>query len=225
MFPRRCPVCDRVAPFGKLICVPCSQGLEFVGDERCCKCGKSMRANEGEYCYDCSRHKHDYDQGRAIFEYESIKDSIYRYKFRGRAEYARFYGEAMAKAAVRELELWKPDAILPVPLHKSKMQKRGFNQALQLGRELAKITKIPCYEDVIVRTRKTIPMKELGLHERQINIKNAFIVRRYDVKLKRVVIVDDIYTTGSTIDAIARELKKTGVEKVYFLTLAIGTGL
>lgn len=184
-----------------------------------------MRANEGEYCYDCSRHKHDYDQGRAIFEYESIKDSIYRYKFKGRAEYARFYGEAMAKAAVRELELWKPDAILPVPLHKSKMQKRGFNQALQLGRELAKITKIPCYEDVIVRTRKTIPMKELGLHERQINIKNAFIVRRYDVKLKRVVIVDDIYTTGSTIDAIARELKKTGVEKVYFLTLAIGTGL
>lgn len=115
-------------------------------------------------------------------------------------------------------------ALVPVPLHKTRQRRRGYNQAEALSRELSALTGIPVLADWIARVEKTAPMKDLSSRERQNNLKRAFKIRRNDVKLNTVIIIDDIYTTGSTIDAMSRELKKAGVERIYFMTLAIGKG-
>ena len=114
---------------------------------------------------------------------------------------------------------------MPVPLHKSRMRKRGYNQARVLAGELSALTGIPVYADWIGRVEKTVPMKDLPAAERQNNLKRAFKILRNDVKLNTIIIIDDIYTTGSTIDAMSRELRNVGVRRIYFITLAIGRGI
>jgi predicted amidophosphoribosyltransferase len=102
---------------------------------------------------------------------------------------------------------------------------RGFNQAEILAKELGILTGIPVETKLIRRVRKTVPMKELSSAERQNNLKRAFKISRNDVKLSTIVIIDDIYTTGSTIDAMSYEFRRMGVKHIYFMTLSIGRGL
>ena len=224
VFPRRCPVCDKPLPPGIMICPKCDEKLVLIKAPRCYKCGRQVENSGIEYCPSCTQTKHVYDSGLALYDYTSVNKTIYRYKYSGRAEYACFLGREMAKHLGPMILSWKPDAIIPVPLHKSKERKRGFNQAALLAAQVSKALDIP-YRDIIERSRKTTPMKELSAEERQINLKNAFLLRDNDVKLKCVVIVDDIYTTGSTIDAITSILKEAGVMKVFFIALSIGIGV
>ena len=123
---------------------------------------------------------------------------------------------------IRSIE---PDALLPVPLHRKRMSARGYNQALLLARALGERLNIPVYGDYIVRVKNTEPLKYENPQERQNNLKKAFIIRRNDVKLKKVIIVDDIYTTGSTMDEIAGVLRAAGVQEVYCVALACGAGI
>ena len=116
------------------------------------------------------------------------------------------------------------DALVPVPIHKSRRYQRGYNQAEVLARELSVLTGIPLVTNLILRVHKTVPMKDLSVRERQNNLKKAFKICRNDVKLSTIIIIDDIYTTGSTIDAMSYELRKAGVERIYFMSLAIGRG-
>ena len=119
---------------------------------------------------------------------------------------------------------WQPDALIPVPLHKSRMRKRGFNQAALVAERMGERLGIPVEEKLLIRVKKTSPQKELNDSARRENLKNAFQLCGNDVKLKRVVLIDDIYTTGSTLDAAAAALLAAGVEKVYFLSICIGRG-
>ena len=119
---------------------------------------------------------------------------------------------------------WKPDALIPVPIHKARLAFRGFNQAELLARGLSKEFQIPVRNDLVYRVKKTTPQKELNDKERKNNLKSAFHVKPNAIECKTVVLVDDIYTTGSTMDALAKALKANGVEQVYFVCLAIGRG-
>ena len=112
-----------------------------------------------------------------------------------------------------------------MPVHKSRLQSRGYNQAELVATELSRLTGIPVYKDLVRRVKKTIPQKALNIQERQNNLKKAFNINADVVKLNKTILIDDIYTTGSTLDAVALELKKHGVESVYFITLCIGEGL
>ena len=114
--------------------------------------------------------------------------------------------------------------VIPVPLHEKRYDQRGYNQAELLAESIGRETDIPCYPHYVKRCRNTLPMKTLSGEKRQNNLKKAFIIGQNDVKLDKVLLVDDIYTTGSTLDAVAKELKRNGVKKVYFLTLSIGSG-
>ena len=189
------------------------------------KCGKTLRQVEKEYCGDCMQQRHLFDRGRALYEYKSAADSIYRFKYKGRQEYAAYYARCM----IKELGGWiagcRPDAFVPVPIHSSKRRVRGYNQAEVLACELGRLTGIPVETDLIQRVRKTVPMKELSAVERQNNLKKAFKICRNDVKLDTIVIIDDIYTTGSTIDAMSHELREAGIKHIYFMTLSIGRGI
>lgn len=184
-----------------------------------------MERWESEYCSDCSRKKHSFERGRACFEYDRrMRASISRFKYHNRREYADFYSEEMLRTLGRELRSWKPDLLVPIPLHRSRMRKRGFNQAELVADRIGERLGIPVGTDILLRVKKTKPQKELDDAGRHGNLKNAFQACEKKAEGKRIVLVDDIYTTGSTIDAAAAELKRQGAEKVYFLSICIGRG-
>lgn len=225
LFPRRCPVCDKPVRFGKeKICDECFESLQFVTAPWCMKCGKKLLL-EKNYCKDCREREHVFDRGRAVFQYESVKRSLYAFKYGGRQEYGAFFGETAARLLRDFLENINPDALVPIPLSRQRMRRRGYNQAGVLAEEIGKQTGIPVFHDLLLRVKNTSPLKTQNLVQRQNNLKKAFIIGRNDVKLKTIIIIDDIYTTGSTIDEAARTLKEWGAEKVVFLVMACGVGM
>ena len=222
-YPKRCPICDGIVPInGGLIHEECRKKIEYVRGATCVKCGKPLSDPGREYCDDCQRTKHYFDKGYSVFVYRSVSGSIYRFKYMGRQEYARFYAKETRRRLGKRLKRLGIEAIIPVPMYKAKQKQRGYNQAEVYAKELSKELGIPMYGSLVTRVKNTAPMKELDARGRRNNLKKAFNIARNDVKFKCILIIDDIYTTGSTIDEIAHEFQMAGVEKVYFLTLAIG---
>ena len=124
-----------------------------------------------------------------------------------------------------QIRRWGVEEIIPIPLHPARKRKRGYNQAEILAEELGCLLHIPVRKDVLYRIRKTRPQKSLNDTERIRNLKGAFAVSGKETVKAKVLIVDDIYTTGSTIRRCAKMLRLAGAEKVYFLTISIGQGL
>ena len=228
LYPRHCPVCHGiVAPKGEMICTSCRKRLTPIFEPRCKKCGKplSKEKEEQEYCYDCKTKKHDYKEGTALYPYNDVmQKSIAYFKFQNRREYARAYAEEINRHLGKRLLCWEADCMIPVPIHKKKQISRGFNQAEVLAKEISRISSIPVDTDLLKRVRKTLPQKELNDEERRKNLINAFQIEKKGVKYKKIILVDDIYTTGSTIDACSRVLKEAGIQEIYFLSLCIGIG-
>ena len=183
LFPTRCPVCDSIVkPFGEKICLECLPKLRVVTPPWCMKCGKKIR-DDGEFCSDCRQKQHMFDRSRTLYEYAAAAPSIYRFKYKGRQEYAEFFGEEMGKYLGDFIRSVSPDVLVPVPLHKKKLSKRGYNQAACLARALGKGLNLPVDEKLVKRIRNTAPMKRLNPTERQNNLKKAFNIGRNDVKL------------------------------------------
>lgn len=223
LFPRRCAVCDDISDIrGQGVCSKCLPKIVYITEPCCMKCGKQLARQEQEYCGDCSRNRHLFVKGMALYDQGSMAESVFRFKYGNRPEYARFYGRDLYEKKRDFLEQVRPDALVPVPIHWSRMRRRGYNQAQLIARELSKYSGIPVKEKLIRRCVKTAPLKDLGPLERQNNLKKAFKICQNDVKLKTIVIIDDIYTTGSTIDTMAKTFYQSGVESVYFMTLTIG---
>ena len=222
LYPRHCPVCDEVVPRpGMYICPTCKEKLEYVQGAICIQCGKSISEKE-ELCIDCKKNTHFYDRGVALYKYPCVRQSIYRMKYQGRREYLDFFSTEIVEKLGMQIKLWQPDAIIGVPLHKKRQNKRGYNQAEVLASQIGKKMGIPFYKKLVLRQKNTLPQKGLDVSQRQNNLKKAFIMSQNVVKLNTIVIIDDIYTTGSTIDAVASLLKAAGVERVYYIALAIG---
>ena len=226
VFPRRCPVCDEIVPAGEgMICASCRTIPQYIQEPRCRKCGKQLLEDTALFCSGCIQKKHIFDYGYAVYDYQSMRKSIYRFKYANRCEYASFYAKDICEKLSKEIQLMEADSIVPVPIHASKLKSRGYNQAQLIARELSQLTGIPIYENIIKRVRKTVPQKELGTQESQNNLKKAFNISADVVKLNKTIVIDDIYTTGSTLDAVALELKRHGVRTIYFITLCIGDGI
>ena len=226
LFPARCVVCDEISDRpGERVCSDCRKRIVYISEPRCLKCGKQLRKEEKEYCEDCEKTAHLFVQGTALYDYGSMADSVFRFKYKGRTEYAAFYGRDLFEKKRKWLEMIKPDALVPVPVHASRMRSRGYNQAQLIARELSKHSGIPVCGRLVKRVCRTRPLKSLTPQDRQNNLKRAFKICQNDVKLNTIVIVDDIYTTGSTIDAMTEVLAKAGIGHVYFLTLTIGRGM
>lgn len=197
------------------------------------KCGKPIRSEEQEFCYDCSRFAYAYEKGYSLWVHQQpVSGAIYQYKFHNKRCYAKIFAKEMAREYGEWMNAKKIEAIIPVPLHSSKKRKRGFNQAELLAELLAAELEengtgreIPVLKKVLYRVKNTKPQKMLDDMERQNNLKNAFGVKASWNPVRTVLLIDDIYTTGSTMQKIAKLLKKAGVEKVYFLTISIGQGL
>lgn len=238
-FPRRCMLCDQLLKYGEVgVHRKCQKLLFPTAGAVCMHCGRPVTSEQVEYCFDCSRKKGvTFTQGRALYVYRGqIKMSMYRFKYSNKREYADFLAEQMLERFRDWLRRCDVEAIVPVPMYRRKQRLRGYNQAEVLAGKLHRQWQLwskkqpdiipPAFEpQLVVRVRDTRPQKELNDTERKNNLKNAFQTREKVVKYKKVLLIDDIYTTGSTADAIAEALYQAGVQQIFFLSVCIGQGM
>ncbi|BBF44814.1 competence protein F homolog, phosphoribosyltransferase domain [Lachnospiraceae bacterium KM106-2] len=229
LYPKRCPICEKIViPKDKRICEECYENLKLIHEPRCKKCSKPISNAETEYCYDCQKREFHYEKGYALWVYDSaMRKSIAAFKYKNRVENGAFYVEELLKYYYDKIIKLNVDGIIPIPIHKSKRRQRGYNQASIIAQGIADAIHIPLYDDVLLRVVNTLPQKELNNRQRFYNLKHAFAaahIAEYHLEGKSILLVDDIYTTGSTIEACSIILKQAGVKNVYFISLCIGKG-
>jgi ComF family protein len=182
------------------------------------KCGGPVE--EGiEFCRECEGRSRAFDGGKSIYVYDDrMKASLMQFKYYGRREYGAFYARALCVFGEKEVRRWNPDLILPIPLHKKKQRQRGFNQAQDLAVRVGETLGIPVETGILKKIRHTKSQKKLDAAQRRRNLEDAFAVTE-SLDGLNILLIDDVYTTGSTVEAAALCLKKAGAQKVYFLTL------
>ena len=228
IYPPRCPVCDSAADRRLRIHPACEKLLPVIREPRCMHCGKPLANREAEVCGDCGRKHFSYERGIALYEYNKrMSESMAGLKYRGRKEFGTFYGKRLGNVLGAEILRMRPDVLVPVPVHPARERMRGYNQAAVIAEALSEVIGVPVVSDVLVRTKRTMPQKGLDDKGRLRNLLQAFGVRGDGSALrgKSVLLVDDIYTTGSTIEACSRVVLGAGARRVCFVTVCIGRGV
>ncbi len=226
LYPPRCPICERILlkdePF---LCSRCSDDLPFVCPPYCMQCGKPIKSHEKEFCADCETRHHLFDEGRAVFLYEKgVRLSMNRLKFYNHREYIPFYGECLFGLYREMAPSWNAQCLVPVPMHRKKRAIRGFDQAKLLADSLAMRCSLPVCDDLLIRTRFSESSRKLGRSDRRKNLRGIFRINPGIPVPESVILIDDIFTTGATMDEASRALRTAGVKRVYFLTVCIGRG-
>lgn len=220
-----CILCNK--PIKKIntysLCKDCFKELNFIQDG-CIKCGKPIIYHSLEkldlcgcsYCFNKSFY---FDKAISCIEYSDIsKSMILGFKYKNKTYMAKYISNIMKEKL--DLENIKFDYITFVPLHKKRMRKRGFNQSEKIAKELAKMIDIPIL-DCIYRKLNTNRLYNLNRKERKIELKNAFLVKENInyANGKNILLIDDIFTTGSTVNEISKLLKLNNVNKIFVMTL------
>jgi ComF family protein len=204
--------------------------IEILCPYQCCLCGQRSKRGQDlcEYCYEGLPWAADrdhapgerawfFDRLCALWEYQfPVIRLVHGLKFQENLAYARIMGELLAEAVSQQ---WyrvsaRPQAIIPMPLHPQRLQKRGYNQAVELARAIHKKTDLPVLSEVCVRVRKTQAQAKLAREARFDNVKGAFALRNNISLPEHIAIVDDVMTTGFTVDALSRLLKQVGVQRI-----------
>lgn len=231
LFPPVCPICSVVRPLSLkgTSCSFCSKLLIPIHEPKCFKCGRQLGSTDVEYCTNCINNDYPFIKGFSPYTYSGIpRDLILKLKYNGRGDLALFFAKEIYNYCEEELSLLKIDAIIPVPIHKKRLLERGYNQAELVANELSKLLNIPCYNNFLLRIKETTAQKQLGKYSRIINLYDAFSVdhnafdyaqRNTKNSLRTALIVDDIYTSGSTISTCAQYLRELGFSKIYFVTV------
>ena len=223
LYPKTCCFCGKTSE--KEVCDVCAGRILYITEPRCKKCGKPVRYEEQEYCYDCQSRKFYYEQGKSIWVHkEPVNWSLYQFKYHNRRIFGEFYAKELFRLYGHIIRQWGIDLIVPVPLHWKRKRRRGYNQSEVIARYLGKYMNIPVDTKAVVRKYCTDPQKQLNDKERRRNLKGAFEVKKQWKESRKILLIDDIYTTGSTIDEISKILKEKGGNKVWFLTISIGQG-
>lgn len=230
LFPPRalCPACQRPNRSGGTgLCRACTARVPLVAPPICSRCGRPLRGgavDSGELCLTCQAMTHLFAVARAPGVYDgALRDYIHRVKFGADRALGEALGRWLAEYALRTRELWPVDAVVPVPLHADRLAERGFNQAELLARAVAVRSERPLLGNVLQRVRPTTAQARLPVETRQANVRGAFRVR--DAALlagKRILLVDDVLTSGATAGEAARVLLRAGAERVNVLCLAVG---
>lgn len=226
LFPPRCITCDIILKeHGPLpFCPHCTAGIHFIHSPLCPRCGIPFTAMEGEdhLCGECLVTQRPYAVARAVGLYEeTLLQAIHLFKYRGRIGIGKVLGNLMADFAGGIWDMKVFSAIMPVPLHRKRLRERGFNQAVVLARKIAKRFDLPLDFVTLRREVLTKPQVGLGHEERSVNVRGAFTVRKPERTTgKRILLVDDVYTTGSTLAECAGTLLDAGADSVAVLTLA-----
>ena len=221
LLPPRCHACrGPLSASGPLhICPQCREQCTPIASPLCSCCGIPFATENGSDhpCGDCLQHPPPFAAARAAFVYDgTLRDLIHRFKYRHQVRLRRPLGQLMASELAEPVTAWQPDLIVPVPLHPRRLRERGFNQAILLGTFLAREWHIPLARTALDRIRWTVPQIELDHHERAANVRGAFAVRKpAAVAGKRILLLDDVLTTGSTATECARVLGKAKAAEVF----------
>ena len=220
--PRLCLFCD--AAVGEnaavAVCPECQGQIEWVASPLCTCCGKMFAEPDGNdrVCGDCQTDPPPFARARAATLYDGpVTQAITRFKFNRQMAFLPVMQHWLRRPICLEL-VSAADLLVPVPLHPKRIKRRGFNQALLLAQAFPGV---PMAREAVVRTRHTAPQVGLNPKERRDNVKGAFAVPDPGlVKGKNVLLVDDLFTTGSTVKECARVLRKAGARQVEVLTVA-----
>lgn len=225
LFPSFCLGCQKE---GFYLCQDCKATLE-IGEYMYCLCNKDplrVSLQQGK-CYRCKSKKLS-----GVFAALSYKERfltrklIYQFKY---APYLKDLAQALASILVEHLIVTKNNSnaifnnalLMPIPLEKKRLKSRGYNQAEELAKELSTILKVPLVANNLVKIKKTFPQVELSAKERGINLKGAFFVKNApELKGKKIFLIDDVYTTGSTMEECARVLREAGVKNIWGMVIA-----
>ncbi|MCC8045014.1 MAG: ComF family protein [Clostridiales bacterium] len=226
LYPPRCPFCDQIRPVKtaglEYVCEDCRKRLPWIREPACMVCGKPLDSSRAEVCKDCARTRHLFECGRAAFTYSGkIRHSVYWMKFQNRRDYLDFFAAAMSLSAEPYLAVWQPEVLVPIPMHARKRAARGYNQAELLAEKISRRTGIPCNKHLLRCVCYTGNQKELDRSGRLRNLRGSFECSSA-FPPQRILLVDDVYTTGSTMDEAARALKAAGVRQVFFVVLCTG---
>ncbi len=230
IFPPCCVVCGELLQrhSSLSLCESCLQGIRFISSPLCPCCGVPFSGEEGDdhLCGQCLMEEKPYALARSVGRYEgTILTAIHKFKYHGKTGIGKALGGIMADFASGIWEMGTFDLIIPVPLHIKRLRERGFNQAVILARELSKRFHLPLDFSSLKRTRFTPPQVGMGRKERSANVKGAFsITNPRNITGKKILLIDDVYTTGSTLVECSRVLLDANAEAVAILTAARATG-
>lgn len=219
-FPPRCVRCgvDLAAPCSILLCTDCAECLTAGGEASCRRCGSWQPASRGDVvsCGECQTARFDFDAVMPLGPYRGgLREAILEMK-RPRGEpLSAAVGRLLALRRGDQIRSFEPDGLVPVPMFWGRRMWRGTNSAELLARETGRVLKTPVFLGLVVRTRNTFPQKDLSSRERLQNVRGAFgIGKGYGLRDARIVVVDDILTTGATCSEVAKTLKKAGAGSV-----------
>lgn len=216
--PPRCGGCGAIVDDIDSFCTDCWRKLEFL-QGGCQRCGLPLQATEAETCAACLARPPRLDRIRAAVCYDDISRSIaLRLKYGRKTALARTMSRYMGPLVTG----LPPDSLLvPVPLHRRRLWSRGFNQSAIVARELSRRTGLPVAVDALRRTRATPPLKGMGVRQRRRIVAGAFRANpEAELRGRTVVLVDDVFTTGSTANACARVLRSAGADRVDLISWA-----
>jgi len=220
LLPRLCPACGDRAGTGRELCPGCERNLPVLR-HACPRCAIPYEHPDtrGE-CGDCQKHPPAFAHTIALYRYAPPVDHFIRaLKFHQQLGLARLLGEQLARRLVPETA--RPDVIMPVPLHNARLRERGYNQALEIARPVARALSVPLDFRSLVRMRATAPQTGMTVEARRKNLRGAFALRDdAAVRNLRVALVDDVMTTGSTLQAAAQCLLAAGASEVEILVIA-----
>lgn len=231
VFPAECSYCheflgDRRAA---IFCEVCWDSIPLLPQPGCAQCGKpflapaSIRPLSRFRCGACRKHVPSFDRAITPAHYEGVmKDAIHQFKFAQKTSLAKPLAQLMIRHLPADIHPEQFQAVLPVPLYKTRQRQRGYNQSALLAAQLARQYHIPLMRTNLIRIRSTHAQALLkGRKARQENVKNAFSVRIPEqVRGKRVIVVDDVMTTGATLNECAKVLKRAGASYVCVMTLS-----
>lgn len=217
IFPPECIGCGKE---GSVLCEDCLQSADYMDHIGCKYCCKPM-ANTG-VCSRCQSERHFYEEIHCLAAYKGlIRESIHRLKYQRDIGLARFLAKRLQ--FLYESSGWSVDMIIPVPLSQERLKERGYNQAQALAYPLSLGLLIPLELKALVRVKETQTQVNLSYYERRVNLENAFLADPILVRGKSVLLIDDVFTTGATINSAAKALKNAGSAQVFALTVAKAT--
>lgn len=222
IFPPFCPICESELKHNeRLICEDCYSHITIIESHFCRKCGAPLdeKRKTCKYCKGITFH---FSKVRALGTFSSpLIEMIHLLKYERKIHIANRLGILLGNLFLSDPELLLTDMILPVPLHRARIRERGYNQSTLLAKRVSSISGKDLCLDAVIRTKATKSQTKLDHKERVINLKDAFrVVLPEMIKKKAVVVVDDVLTTGTTLDEIAKTLLNSGAHSVYGLILA-----
>lgn len=229
LLPPRCLGCGGPVGTAGTLCAGCWRGVAFIAPPLCARCGYPFEFDPGEFdpgegalCAGCTRDPPEWDRARAVFRYDDgSRGLVLGFKHGDRTYAAKAFGGWLARAG-REL-LEEADLLMPVPLHWTRLFSRRYNQAALLAAAVAKVSGVAVDPTILVRKRRTPPQGHLDRTMRRRNVREAFVVaprKRAKIAGRRIILIDDVLTTGATAEECAIALRRAGARGVDVLTLS-----